>query len=33
MAKHKCVVCGWVYKQNLGDPFHGIAPGTSFEKC
>jgi len=31
MAKHMCVVCGWVYKQAIGDPFHGVGPGTPFE--
>ena len=32
MAKHMCVVCGWVYRQERGDPFHGVEPGTPFEE-
>ncbi len=23
--------CGWIYDEELGDPEHGIAPGTKFE--
>jgi rubredoxin len=30
--RHMCVVCGWVYKREQGDPFHGVAPGTPFEQ-
>ncbi len=29
--KHTCDVCGWVYDDTVGDPNHGIAPGTKFE--
>jgi len=32
MTRHLCVVCGWVYKPELGDPFHGVKPGTPFEE-
>ena len=31
MKKYVCVVCGWVYDEELGDPENGIAPGTKFE--
>ena len=31
MKKHICDVCGWVYKQDFGDPFQGVKPGTPFE--
>ena len=29
--KYVCVVCGWVYDPEVGDPEGGIAPGTAFE--
>ena len=32
MAKYKCLVCGWVYDPEIGDPDNGIAPGTRFEE-
>ena len=28
--KHVCSICGYVYDENLGDPEHGIAPGTKW---
>ena len=31
MDKYVCEVCDWVYDPSVGDPEHGIAPGTSFE--
>lgn len=31
MDKYICTVCDWVYDPELGDPEHGIAPGTKFE--
>ncbi len=31
MEKWVCVVCGYVYDPEVGDPDSGIAPGTSFE--
>ncbi len=31
MSKYKCLVCGYIYYPNVGDPDNGIAPGTSFE--
>lgn len=29
--KYACVVCGFVYDEALGDPEHGIAPGTRWQ--
>ena len=29
--KYVCDVCGWAYDEELGDPDHGIEPGTKFE--
>ena len=29
--KWACIVCGYVYDEELGDPDHGIAPGTAWE--
>ena len=31
MKKYKCSVCEWIYDPEIGDPDHGVAPGTSFE--
>ncbi len=31
MKKYKCTVCGWIYDPAVGDPEHGVAPGTPFE--
>lgn len=31
MDKYICTVCDWVYVPEIGDPEHGIAPGTKFE--
>jgi rubredoxin len=31
MDKYVCVVCGYIYDPQAGDPVGGIAPGTSFE--
>ena len=31
MKKYVCLVCGFVYDEELGDPENGIAPGTKFE--
>jgi len=30
MEKYKCVVCGYIYDPQEGDPVSGIAPGTPF---
>lgn len=31
MKKYICSNCGFVYDPKIGDPEHGIAPGTPFE--
>jgi rubredoxin-NAD+ reductase len=31
MKKYVCDVCGWEYDEAVGDPEHGIEPGTKFE--
>ncbi|MDP2044520.1 MAG: rubredoxin [Candidatus Omnitrophota bacterium] len=31
MSKYKCLVCGYIYYPDAGDPDNGIVPGTSFE--
>jgi len=31
MAKYRCLVCGYIYDPDLGDPDSGVVPGTAFE--
>lgn len=31
MAKWECIVCGYIYDPEQGDPDGNIAPGTPFE--
>jgi rubredoxin len=31
MKKYQCVVCGFIYDEELGDPEHGIVAGTRWE--
>ena len=31
MDKYVCMVCGYVYDPEEGDPDNGISPGTAFE--
>ena len=31
ITKYTCIVCGYVYDPEHGDPDQGIAPGTSFD--
>jgi rubredoxin len=31
MAKWECLVCGYIYDPQVGDPDGNIAPGTAFE--
>ena len=31
MAKYECLVCGYVYDPEKGDPDAGVAAGTAFE--
>jgi len=30
--KWRCMVCGYIYDPEVGDPDSGIAPGISFEE-
>lgn len=30
MSRYKCVVCGYIYDPEQGEPDAGIAPGTAF---
>ena len=32
MAKYTCTVCGYIYDPKIGDPDHGVKPGTPFEQ-
>ncbi len=32
MAKYECLVCGYIYDPEKGDPDSGVNPGTPFEK-
>ena len=32
MDKYECVVCGYIYDPEKGDPDNSVAPGTPFEK-
>jgi len=29
--KYMCVVCGWIYDEQLGAPEHGLKPGTRWD--
>ncbi|NLG50460.1 MAG: rubredoxin [Chloroflexi bacterium] len=31
MKKWECLVCGYIYDPEIGDPDHGVEPGTAFE--
>ena len=31
MKAYLCVICGYVYEEEKGDPAAGIAPGTKWE--
>lgn len=31
MKKYVCLICGYVYDPELGDPDNDVEPGTSFE--
>ncbi len=31
MDKYKCIVCGYIYDPDIGDPKSGVKPGTAFE--
>lgn len=31
MDRYQCMVCGYIYDPEKGDPDGGIAPGTAFD--
>ncbi len=31
MSRWECVICGYIYDPEAGDPIGGIEPGTSFD--
>jgi len=31
MKRYICNVCGYIYDPKLGDPEHGVKPGTEFK--
>ncbi|MGC8849186.1 MAG: rubredoxin [Candidatus Bathyarchaeia archaeon] len=31
MAKWRCLICGYIYDEDEGDPGSGTPPGTRFE--
>uniref|UniRef100_A0A7C3RRV5 Rubredoxin n=1 Tax=Dictyoglomus thermophilum TaxID=14 RepID=A0A7C3RRV5_DICTH len=32
MTKYRCIVCGYIYDPEEGDPHGNIPPGTPFEE-
>jgi rubredoxin len=32
MEKWRCIVCGYIYDPEIGDPDGGVPAGTSFEQ-
>lgn len=30
--KYICGICGWIYDPEIGDPEHGVEPGTPFDE-
>ena len=28
--RYVCTVCGYIYEEAVGDPDHGVAPGTAW---
>ncbi|HEX4885750.1 MAG TPA: rubredoxin [Casimicrobiaceae bacterium] len=31
MKKYMCLICGWIYEEEVGAPDDGIPPGTKWE--
>jgi len=31
MKKFECLVCGYIYEEELGDPDNGVAAGTKWD--
>lgn len=32
MTKYRCMLCGWEYDPETGDPENNVAPGIPFEE-
>jgi rubredoxin len=32
MDTYECMVCGYIYDPEAGDPENGVEPGTSFDR-
>lgn len=31
LKKYVCIICGYIYDEEAGDPDNGVAPGTKWE--
>lgn len=31
MKEYECMVCGYIYEEELGDPDNGVEPGTVWD--
>lgn len=31
MKKYRCLMCGYIYDPQVGDPDNGVTPGTAFD--
>jgi len=32
MTKHRCIICGYIYDEMIGDQSSDVEPGTSFDE-
>lgn len=32
MKSYRCLICGYIYDPEAGDPDNGVAPGTPFDE-
>jgi rubredoxin len=32
MKKHRCIICGYIYDEEMGDSSSSIEPGTPFDE-
>ncbi|MBS7660290.1 MAG: rubredoxin [Candidatus Bathyarchaeia archaeon] len=32
MDKWECIICGYIYDPDVGDPDNGVKPGTPFQE-
>ena len=32
MTKYRCMICGWIYDPEAGEPDQGVEPGTPFDE-